>query len=135
MATRPVFENSTQATHWTCPATSDPNRVTHHLTYPSNTCKYCKVSGPDLVARHEDILKSLSPHHCFEAELESAVESITVNAKDGALVGVAWMDEEGQWRLGAPRSARSALVRSKERAEVLLARYTKFYESKGVHGI
>ena len=54
--TKPVFAGSDEASHWTCPAAPGEG-MTHHLIYPSNTCRYCKLGRGQLVARHRELLK------------------------------------------------------------------------------
>lgn len=38
---RPVVERPDSVTHWTCPRSPAPGRMTHHMATAKNVCVYC----------------------------------------------------------------------------------------------
>lgn len=72
----------------------------------------------------------------FDEQVDAAVESITVSAEDGSLIGVGWLDESGTWWLGAPRTGKCAPIkRGKRQVETLLNFYAQHYARTHTHGL
>lgn len=61
VATRPVFEGSAEATHWTCP--ESPDEYTHHMVRydRGEMCQWCHETRATLVERHNKILEDTPP--------------------------------------------------------------------------
>lgn len=53
--TVPVVPDPSAETHWTCPAAPDRG-VTHHMTFPNNTCRYCRAGAGVLRGRQQRLL-------------------------------------------------------------------------------